>query len=319
LWLTALGADFTHATEATQKVLRVGLVHPHSPSTATRGVALFREHLGELGYIDGQNLIIEARWAEGHTERLPALIAEVLARHVDVLVTYATQATVAAKNATNTVPIVGVGVGDPINSGFAATVARPGGNVTGLAGWWAGEGIASKWLELLQEAVPRLSCVAVIVNRDTPIARELKKELEAAGPSHGPKVRFVEARDASTLPRAFEQAAKKCQAILLLPSVVYSGHRWEITALASKFRLPTIYYLRDFVEAGGLMSYGPDLTVMWLRAADYVHKLFHGAKAGELPFERSTKFELVVNLKTAKALGITIPESILLRADEVIR
>src|SRR5262249_32633308 len=151
-----------------------------------------------------------------------------------------------AKTATNAVPIVGVGVGDPINSGLAVTVARPGGNVTGLAGWWAGEGITSKWLELLQEVVPRLSCVAVIENQDTPVARELRKELEAGGPSQGPKLHVFEAHDASRLQRAFEQAAKKCQAILVLPSVVYSGHRWEITALASKFRVPTIYYLRDF-------------------------------------------------------------------------
>ena len=313
------GADFACAAAPAHKIVRVGFVHPQSPATATRGVRVFWDHLHELGYVEDQNLVIETRWAEGRTERLPALIAEVLASKVDVLVTYATQTTVAAKNATNTVPIVGVAVGDPISIGLAASVARPGGNVTGFAGWWAGEGIASKWVELLQETVPRLSHIAVIVNPDTAIARDLKKELQAAAPAHGPKLHFIEAREPATLASAFEQAAKVGQAILVLPSIVYSGHRWQVTALASKRRLPTIYYMRDFVDAGGLMSYGSDVALTWRRAADYVDKIVNGAMAGDLPFQQPTKLELVVNLQSAKALGITIPESILLRADEVIR
>lgn len=302
-----------------QKPVRVGLVHPQSPSTATRGVTAFREHLRELGYIEGQSLIIETRWAEGDTKVLPALIAEVLSRHVDVLVTYATQATVAAKQGTSVVPVVGVAVGDPISLGLAASVGHPGGNVTGLAGWWTGEGVASKWVQLLQEIIPSLSHVAVIVNPDTAIAHDLQRELEGARPALRPKLLFIEAREAGMLPSAFVQAAKKGQAILVLPSVVYSGNRWKVTALARQPGLPTIYYIRDFVEAGGLMSYGPDVTAMWQRAAEYVDKIVNGAKPGDLPFEQPTKLELVINLKTAKALGIPIPESILLRADEVIQ
>lgn len=317
--VSILCADLGGAAAPKQKTVHLGLVHPQSPSTATRGVSVFRDHLRELGYIEGQNLIIETTWAEGRTDRLPALIAEVLTRKIDVLITYATQATIAAKNATSEVPIVGVALGDPTSVGLAPSVARPGGNVTGLAGWWVGEGTAGKWVELLQELVPNLSNLAVIVNLDTPIARDLKKELYETHPVHGPKLHFIDAREPSALPRAFSQAAKGCQAVLVLPSVVYSGHRWQLTALAAKHKLPTIYYMRDFVDAGGLLSYGSDLTVTWRRAAEYVDKIVNGGKVSELPFEQPRRLELVVNLKTAKALGIKIPESILLRADEVIR
>jgi putative ABC transport system substrate-binding protein len=297
--------------------VRVGFVHRALPSTATRGVPAFWERLHELGWVEGQNLVIEARWAEGRNDRLPALMGEVLERKVDVLVTYGTEAAVAAKHATSTVPIVVAAMGDPVRSGVAASLAHPGGNLTGLSMGFA-EGMAGKWLELLQETVPRLSTLAVITN-PSPIARDLAKELESIAPRRNLKLRVIEVREPEALDRALAQAGRKAQAVLVLPDPAISAHRGQVTALAAKYRLPAMYYLRDYVDAGGLMAYGSDLAVLNRRAADYVDKILKGAKPGELPIEQPTKFELVVNLKTAKALGITIPDSILLQADEVIR
>jgi putative tryptophan/tyrosine transport system substrate-binding protein len=313
-----LGWSFSHAVEPAHKVVRVGFVHPQSPSTATHGPSAFWERLRELGYVEGENLIIERRWADGQMDRLPEMMADLIGRRVDVLVTFGTQTAIAAKNATNTVPIVGVAMGEPLRTGLAPSLARPGGNLTGTSVGWA-EGIGGKWLELLQEAVPRLSAIAVIENPDTPIARALAKELVAIAPTRGLKVRLLEVREPAELDRAFEQAKKKAQAALLLPYPVLSAHRDQVVALAAKYRLPTIYYLRDYVEVGGLMAYAPDLTVQFRRAADYVDKILKGAKPADLPIEQPTQWSLIINLKTAKALGLTIPESILVRADEVMR
>ena len=306
------------AADSGQRIVRVGFVHPQSPSTASRGVAALWERLHELGYIEGQNLIIEARWADGQADRLAPLVADVLERKVDVLVTYGTQAAVAAKNATTTVAIVGVAMGEPLRTGLTTSLARPGHNLTGLSAGYA-EGLGGKWLQLLREAVPRLSTVAVITNPDNPVGQAQAKEIEAIAPTMGLKLWPIEVRRLATLDHAFEQAGRNAQAVLVLPSVITTAHRWQVTALAAKHRLPTIYYLRDYVDAGGLMSYGSNFAVQWRRAADYVDKVLNGAKPGDLPIEQPTQYELIVNLKTAKALGITIPESILLRADEVIR
>ncbi|HEY2980784.1 MAG TPA: ABC transporter substrate-binding protein [Anaerolineales bacterium] len=316
--IAVLGSPLSSDAEPAQKVVRVGFVGLSSPSTAVRAVAQFRERLRELGWIEGQNLVIEERWAEGRYDRLPALMADVLGRKVDVLVTYTTQAAIAAKNATNMTPIVVAAVADPVRSGLVATLARPGSNLTGLSTGW-GDGMVGKWLELLQETVPRLSTVAVFERPDNPIARDLAKELQAIARARSVKLRLIEVREPGAIGRAFEQGAQKAQAVLVLPDPMFSEHRSQLTFLAGKYRLPTIYYVRDFVDAGGLMAYGPDLAVMFRRAAEYVDKILKGAKPADLPIEQPTKFELVVNLKTAKALGITIPQSILLRADEVIR
>jgi putative ABC transport system substrate-binding protein len=207
-------------------------------------------------------------------------------------------------------------MGEPIRTGLAANLARPGGNVTGLSMGMA-EGMAGKWLELLQETVPRLTTVAVIGNPENPIVREVVKELEVVARKRNLKLGFIEVREPSALDRAFEQAAREAQAAMVLPLLL--SQRQQIVAFAAKRRLPTIYPLRDYVEAGGLMAYVPDHVVMFQRAADYVDKILKGAKPGDLPIEGPTKFELVVNLKTAKALGLKIPESILLRSDEIIR
>jgi putative ABC transport system substrate-binding protein len=299
-------------------VVRLGFVGPASPASGTRGIEQFRKRLHELGYIEGENLHIEERWAEGRYERLPAMIAEVLGRDIDVLVTYSTPAAIAAKSATSTVPIVGVVIGDPMRSGLTASLARPGGNLTGFSVGFT-EGVAGKWLELLQETVPRLSTVAVIANPGTAIANDLANELKAIAPTRGLNLQLIEVREPGALDRAFEQAGRKAQAGLLLPDPMMAAHRARITALAAKHRLPTMYYLLDYVYVGGLMAYAPDLAVQWRRAADYVDKILKGARPGDLPIEQPSRFELVVNLKTAQALRLTVPESILLRAAEVVR
>ena len=316
--VAVFSADLSRSAEPAQKVVRVGFVHPQSPSTATRGVDAFWKRLHELGWVEGQNLVIEARWADGRYDRLPALMAEVVGRKVDVLVTYSTPGAIAAKNATSTIPIVDTSMADPIGSGLVASLAHPGGNLTGLSAGWD-KAMAGKWLELLQETVPRLSTVALIANPDNPVIRDLAKELEAIAPTRGLKPLLIEVREPGALDRAFEQAGRKAQGVLVLSEPSISAHRGQVTALAAKRRLPTLYNVRDYVDAGGLMAYAPDLAVQWRRAADYVDRILKGARPGDLPIEQPTQFELVVNLKTAKALGLTIPQSILLRADEVIR
>jgi len=315
---SAFVLGLTYAVEPAQRPVRVGFVSPFSPSTVSHSVSGFWERLRELGYVEGQNLVIETRWAEGRYDRLPALMAEVVESKVDVLVTYGTPAVIAAKRATSTIPIVVAVMGDPVGSGVAASLAHPGGNVTGLSQGWD-EGIGGKWLELLQETAPGLSTVALITNPDNPLARELARKLQAIAPKRGLKVQLVEVRAAGALVGAFERTGKSAQAILVLPDPVMTASREQVAALAAKHRLPAMYTLREFVDVGGLMAYTPDTAVMFRRAADFVDKILKGARPGDLPIEQPTQYELVINLKTAKALGIPIPESILLRADEVIR
>ena len=313
----ALGSPFVHAAEP-QRVVRVGLIAMDSPSAIPPFLSAFWDRLNELGYVEGQNLIVERRWAEGHLERLPVLTAEVIDRKVDVIVTGGTPASLAAKNATSTIPIVGMAMGDPVRSGLAVSLARPGGNLTGMSMGY-GEDFSGKWLELLQETVPRLSTVAMIVNPDNSVARDLAKDVEAIAPNRRLKVQIIEVREAEALEGAFEQARRQAQAVLVHGEALTLQHRGQITALAAKHRLPSMYNLLDFVHSGGLMAYAPDLAVMFRRAADYVDKILKGTKPADLPIEQPTRYVLVVNLKTAKALGLTIPQSILLQADEVIR
>jgi len=316
--MAMLALQLASAAQLSQKMARVGFVHPQSPSTATAGANAFWERLRELGYVEGQNLSIEARWADGQTERLPFLLAEVLGRELDVLVTYGTPAAIAAKNSTSTIPIVGVAMGEPLRTGLATSLAQPGGNLTGTSVGWA-QGIGGKWLELLRETVPRLSHVSVIGDPDNPIARDLAKELGSLAPTRRMKLTFIDVREPNGLDGAFQQAGRKAQAVIVLPAPFISAHRGRVTALAAKHRLPTIYYLRDYVDAGGLMAYTPDLNLQFRRAADYVEKILKGARPGDLPIEQPTQWTLIINLKTAKALGLTIPQSILAIADEVIR
>ena len=306
------------AAETDRNVARLGFVAPLSASTLPRVEGAFWERLSELGWVDGKNLIVWKSSAEGRLDRLPTLMAEAVDRKVDVIVTYGTPAAIAARNVTNTIPIVVAVTPDPVRSGLAKSLARPGGNLTGLS-----EGhdasLSGKMLELLQEAVPRVSTVAVILNPDNPMTRQHAKDLEAFAPARGVKLSIIELRSPGALDRAFGEARRKGQAVVVLGEPITLEHREQVIALASKHALPGIYLSRDYVDAGGLMAYGPDLATLFKRAADYVDKILKGAKPSELPIEQPTRHVLVVNLKTAQALGLTIPESILLRADEVVR
>ena len=320
LGVAVLSSPLAPAAEPAKRLVRVGFVSSQSPSSpiSKRYQQEFWDRLRELGWVEGQNLVIEVRWAEGRIDRFPALMAELVARRVDILICSGTPAAIAAKNATSTIPIVDAVMGDPVDTGIAASLARPGGNLTGLSMGMT-EGIAGKWLELLQETAPRLSTIAVIANPDHAMTGEQAKRLEAIAPTRGMNVRIIEVRGPEALDRAFEQAGRTAQAVLVLadPNLLIQHRR--IVALAARHRLPDIYSQREFVDAGGLIAYGPDLAVMFRRAADYADKILRGAKPGELPIEEPTKFELIVNLRRAKALGLKIPESILLRADEVIK
>jgi putative ABC transport system substrate-binding protein len=315
----ALGSRLVRAAEPAQKVVRLGFVFPNSPSTAPPGASAFWERLRELGWIEGQNLIVERRWAEGRMERLPALMTEVIGRNVDVIFTGTTPAAIAAKNATSTIPIVVLGMGDPVRSGLVASLARPGGNLTGMSMGY-GEDFSGKWLQLLQETVPRLTNVAMIVNPNISVARDLAKDAETIAPKRHLKIQIIEVREAEDLDGAFEQARRQAQAVLVHgDGLLTDPHRAQITALAAKYHLPAMYNLLSFMDSGGLMAYAPDFRVMFRHSADQVDKILRGAKPADLPIEQPTQYVLVVNLKTAKALGLTIPESILLQANEVIR
>jgi putative ABC transport system substrate-binding protein len=295
----------------------LGYVLAESPTTWARADAAFFERLGELGWIEGRNLIVERRWAEGSLDQLPILMADVVGRGIDVLVTASTPAALAAKNATTTVPIVIASMGDPVASGVVVSLARPGGNITGLSLGWT-EGIPGKWLELLQEAIPRLTTVAVIRNPDSALLRLLPKPLNAAADAMGVKLRYIDVRESEELGHAFTLARRQAKAAIVLPDPVTLQHREEVASLAAKHQLPTIYGLREYVDAGGLMAYAPDHAAMFRRAAGYVDRILRGAKPDNLPMEQPTQFALTVNIKTAKALGLAIPQSLLLRAEEII-
>jgi len=314
-WGALLGPLLSRAAEPAQRVVRVGFVSPFSPSADQRSADAFWQRLRELGWVEGQNLIIEARWAEARPDRLPALMTEVIGQQVDVLVTWSTPGATVAKKATSTVPIVAL-MGEPVRTGLVESLSRPGGNMTGLSMGFS-EGLASKWLELLQELVPRLSTIAVTMNPDISVHRDIAKELQAIAPMRRLKLKIIEVREPAGLDSAFEQARRHSQAVLVVPDPVID--RARITSLAAKHRLPAMYGLRDFAYAGGLMAYAPDVPAMYRRAAEYVDKILKGAKPADLPIEQPRQYLLVVNLKTARALGLSIPESIMLQANEVIR
>jgi ABC-type uncharacterized transport system substrate-binding protein len=316
--LAVLEPFSAYSTDPTQRSARVAFVDPYSPSTTAPATPAFWARLQELGWVQGQNLVVETRWAEGRIDRLPALMSDVVARKVDVIFTRGTAAAVAAKNATTAIPIVVVGVGDPVGTKLVASLARPGGNLTGLS-LEATEELCGKWLELLQEAVPRLSTVAVISNPESVYVRKISEDLRIAARTRGLKLRFIDVPELTALAGAFGQARRQAQATLVLADPLIFAHRREVTTLAANNRLPAIYPNLEFMDLGGLMAYGADPTIFYRRAADYVDKILGGAKPADLPIEQPTQFKLVVNLKTARALGLTFPESILLRADEVIR
>ena len=271
----------------------------------------------ELGYVEGKNLVIEWRFADGKFERLPDLAAELVRLNVEVIVSGSSQAISALQKATATIPIVMASSGDPIGSGFVKSLARPGGNITGLSNLTSE--IGTKQLELLLSMVPKLSRVAVLVNPVNPSLATLLKNVQSAAQGAGVKVLPVEARTAEEIENAFPTMTQgNAGAVIVAVDSLFIQQYRKIAELAAKNRLPSVSQLREYVEAGGLVSYGPNLADQFRRAATYVDKILKGAKPGDLPVEQSAAFELLINGKTAKALGLTIPQSVLLRADRLI-
>jgi putative ABC transport system substrate-binding protein len=308
------------AAQAQQPAMPIiGLMSPQSAATAARNIAAFRNGLRELGYTEGRNVRIEYRFAEGAAERFPALIANLVALKPAVILVGSIGAILAARTVTRTTPLIMfAAVDNPVALGLAESFARPGGNVTGFLSA-SDAGIVGKRLELLREAVPAFSRLGVLVVPDDAAADGTLSALPPAARSLGLDARVYEVRSAAELEAAFPAALRDgVQALYVAQSPIFITRRGEIVAMAAGIRLPTIYFFREFVQAGGLMSYSTDLADMYRRAATYADKILKGADPGELPLQSLDKYELVVNLKTAKALGLTISEAFLLRADEVI-
>jgi putative ABC transport system substrate-binding protein len=299
------------------KVPRIGWLTGGTPSTEASET--FRQGLRDLGYIEGKNIVIEWRVADGKRDHVPALAAELVTLKVDVIVTGSATDTRVAKNATSTIPIVMVNDGDPVGNGFVASLARPGGNITGLSR--LSPELSGKRLELLKEIIPKLSHVAVFgTSTSASNARELK-EVEVAAKTFGVKLQYLDVLDSKDFETAFRAAAKeRSDAVLMnVSGGIMAFQRKEILKLAAKNRLPVTYHTRQYVEAGGLMSYGVSTRDLVRRAATYVDKILKGAKPADLPVEQPTKFELVINLKAAKQIGLPIPPNVLARADRVLR
>jgi len=299
------------------KVPRLGVLAEYSSTAAPRNHAAFRQGLHELGYVEGQTIVLEERWAEGQLERLPDLAADLVRLQVDLIVACCVLSARAARQATEHIPIVVAG-GDAVGTGLITNIARPGGNITGLA--TSAVELTGKRLELLKEAVPTLAHVAVLVDPASPNSGPVLHEMQGVAPGLGVQLHAVQVHELGELEGAFAAMSREhAEALVVIPSSVTYIHRARINALAAQSRLPTIWEWRAGVVDGGLLAYGPNDASMWRRAATYVDKLLKGAKPGDLPVERPMKFELVINLKTAKALGITIPPTLLVLADEVIQ
>ncbi len=315
-----LAAPLTAEAQQAAKVYRIGLLGGYPPTApeASRLWEGFFQVLRELGYVEGQNILIEGRWYGEQTERLPALAAELVRLKVDVIVAGAAPAPEAAQRATSAIPIVIANHGDPVGSGLVASLARPGRNVTGLS--ILSPELVGKQLQLLKEAVPGISRVAMRSNPTVPSQALELRDAEVAARSLKVQLQVLEARAPSDFASVFSAMTKdRAGGLITLGGVMFFVQRTQIAALAAKNRLPAMAGFREFVDAGGLLSYGASVTDLYRRAASYVDKILKGAKPADLPVEQPTKFELVINLKTAKALGLTISPSLLSRADEVIQ
>jgi putative ABC transport system substrate-binding protein len=309
-----------HSVEGQQpgKVTRLGYVDAGSPASTGHRAQAFAEGLRDLGYVEGQNVAIEYRWAEGKLESLTALVAELVRLKVDVIVSSATPAIRFAKEQTTTIPIVMAGVTDPVGVGFVSSLSRPGGNITGLT--HLAPDLTGKRLELLREVVPRLSRVAVLWNPNQPGQVFAYKESQVAAQTLRVTLISMEARNREEIERVLSSILKeRGEALFELPDPLIFFNREFIAEFATKQRLPAMYSFREYVDAGGLMSYGTSFPDLFRRAATYVDKILKGAKPGELPVEQPTKFDLAINLKTAKQIGVTIPPNVLARADKVIK
>lgn len=319
LILGLLATPFAVEAQQPAKVHRIGFLGAGSPPASAARTEAFRQGLRQLGYVEGQTMVIEWRYAEGKLDRLRALAAELVRLQVDVLVTAAPSSTRAAMEATATLPIVMAGIGgDPVAAGFVASLAQPGGNVTGLTAF--AEELSGKQLELLKEIVPRLSHVAVLGTSTLPVYAQVLKELERAARALGVQLQYLDVRGPKDVARVFQAASKgRADAVLVLASPILESHRTQVADLAAQHRLPAIYPFSEFAEAGGLVTYGVRIAELYRRAATYVDKILKGAKPADLPVEQAMKFELVINLQAARALGLTIPPSLLFQADKVIR
>jgi putative ABC transport system substrate-binding protein len=315
---TGAYAQTPRPAQKAQPVRRVGLLMTTSPGVAAHIATAFTQGLRDLGHIEGRDVSFEYRWAEGHRERFPALAAELVSARVDVIIASSLDAAEAARKATTTIPIVMVNAADPVESGLVQSLARPGGNVTGLSAQLTPE-IRAKQLQLLKEAVPGLARVA-IVRRAELADGTVWKDYETAGQTLKLKIHFFDVRSLDDLPRTFDAVVREHVGGVLIPGdVVFFTQRQRIVALMSERRLPAIYSTREFAQAGGLMAYSARLTDQFRRAAVYADKILRGASPATLPVEQPTRFELVINLRTAKALKLTLPQTLLVRADEVIQ
>jgi putative ABC transport system substrate-binding protein len=307
----------TNAQQPT-KVSRIGFLSAPSPSAVSARAEAFRQGLHDLGHVEGQDVAIEYRYAEGKLDRFPALAAELVRLKVDVIVTGTSAGTRSAKEATATIPIVMAQDGDPVGNGFVASLARPGGNITGLSS--LAPEISGKRLELLKEIGPKFSRVAVFGNSASPGTAQSLKESELAAGAFGVQLQYLDVRNPKEIENAFRDASKgRADAVLVLASPIFNVQRKQIVDLAVKSRLPVIYYAPEWVQDGGLMSYGVSYTDLYRRAATYVDKILKGTKPADLPVEQPKKFEFIINLKAAKQIGLTIPPNVLARADKVIR
>ena len=314
--LLAVGA----IAEAQQpaKITPIGYLDAVSLSVNAARVEAFRQSLRKLGYVEGKNIFIEWRSADGKLDRLPALAAELVHLKVDIIVTGGRSATRAAKEATSTIPIVMTQDSDPVANGFVASLARPGGNITGLS--TLAPELSGKQLELMKEIIPKLSRVAVFGSSTSPGNAQSLREVELAARAFKVQLQYLDVLDPKDIETAFRAASNgRADGVLVLNSPVFASRQTQVVDLAVKSRLPAIYWRSDFVEAGGLMSYGTSQNDLDRRAATYVDKILKGTKPADLPVEQPTKFELVINLKTAKQIGVTIPQKVLARADKVIK
>jgi putative tryptophan/tyrosine transport system substrate-binding protein len=301
------------------KIFKVGWLESATTDRGSRLGDIFLGRLAELGFVEGKNIAFEYRSADNKLERLPALVDELVRLNVDVLLTSATPATIAAKNATKTIPIVFIQLAvDPVTAGFVDSLARPGGNITGLTNIAAE--LAGKRLEILKETVPKLSRVALMWEPKNAGSAQTWKESQLPAKELGLQLHSMEVSSADQFEGAFKEAIKaRSAALAVTPMVLAANNRKKIVELAAKSRLPAVYYRDSFVESGGLMSYGADLADHFRRAADFIEKILKGSKPADLPVEQPKKYEFIVNLKAAKQIGITIPQTVLYRADKVIK